>query len=60
MTGQFIRSEGDRNIIKVYNWQEVALHVDHRTRKEVKSTALKHETAIKYRSRSEKLALIAT
>ena len=34
MTGQFIRSEGDRYIISVSNGQEMGLHLDHRTRKD--------------------------
>ena len=34
MTGRFIRSEGDHYIIRVSDGQEMALHVDHRTRKD--------------------------
>jgi hypothetical protein len=34
MTGQFIRSEGDRYIIRVSNGQEMGLHWDHRARKD--------------------------
>ena len=38
MAGQFIRSEGYRNIIKVSNGQEITLHVGHRTRKDAVAT----------------------